>query len=230
MKPTGQVRIVTNILSVSLLLLGLFPTSLAASALTVAWDSNPEADLAGYKIYYGTRSSDYGFVADAGDVTQYTITGLAPETQYYLALTAYDFLGNESDFSAEVSAVTDVGGAPIPISIGGGGGGCFIAQAAYGSYLNPHVKILREFRDELLSSSSLGRKLVQLYHKLGPRIANHIEKNGFSRFLTRQALLPLIGISSLSLKTAVSPALLLLLLCPLFLLATLLRSYCRRTQ
>ena len=99
---------VTLILSVSLLLVALFPAPLAASALTLVWDPNTEDDLAGYNVYYGTRSRDYDFVIDLGNTTHYTVTGLEPETLYYFALTAYDTSWNESDFSAEISAVTDL--------------------------------------------------------------------------------------------------------------------------
>ena len=98
---------VTYIVSASLLLLALFPARLAASALTLAWDPNTENDLAGYNIYYGTGSSDYNFVIDVGNVTDYTVTDLEPETQYYFAMTAYDTSLNESNLSVEVSAVTE---------------------------------------------------------------------------------------------------------------------------
>nr|NIO20976.1 hypothetical protein [Candidatus Aenigmarchaeota archaeon] len=142
---------VVSILSVSLLLLVWFPLPLAASSLTAAWDPNPESDLAGYKVYYGTQSGDYDSVIDVGEVIRYTITGLEPETLYYLALTAYDTSWNESDFSDEVSAITGED-PPPPVVIGSDDGssewGCFIATAAYGSYLNPHVKTLRHFRDQ----------------------------------------------------------------------------------
>jgi hypothetical protein len=196
-----------------------------------------ENDLAGYKVYYGTQSEEYDFVIDVGDVTHYTVTGLEPETLYYLALTAYDTSWNESDFSAEVSAVTGDEPDPAPspnatslIDSDSSGGGCFIATAAYGSYLDPHVKILRDFRDEFLSSTSLGRKCVYLYYQYGPRIADRMGKYGFLRFLTRQALLPLIGLSSLSVKTATSPPFLFLPLC-LFLIFTLvLRPYFRQAR
>ncbi|NIO21888.1 MAG: hypothetical protein GTN76_14445, partial [Candidatus Aenigmarchaeota archaeon] len=161
--------------------------------------------------------------------TQYTVGGLTPETRYYLALTAYDLSGNESDFSAEVSAVTVPGGSPTPISIGGDGGGCFIATAAYGSYLNPYVKILREFRDVFLLSNSLGRKFVHFYYQYSPHMANLIEEYAFSRFLTRQALFPVIGMSSLSLKTTTPQKLFLLPLFLVLIFATALRSYRRQT-
>jgi hypothetical protein len=197
MDVTRNRQTVIYILSASLLLLALFPGRLSASSLTLAWDSNTEPDLAGYKVYYGTQSGDYDVAIDVGDAIQYTVWGLAPETRYYLALTAYDTSWNESDFSWEVSAITGDDPDPTPISDSGGDGGCFIATAAYGSYLNPHVKILRNFRDEFLISNSLGRKLVHLYYQYGPRIGNHIEKYDFLQFLTRQALLPLIGITSL---------------------------------
>ena len=101
-----KIQIITFVLSASFLLLALFPPRLAASALSLTWDPNTEGDLAGYKVYYGVQSRDYDFVIDVGDVTQYTVMGLEPETQYYFALTAYDTSWNESDLSAEVSAVT----------------------------------------------------------------------------------------------------------------------------
>ena len=130
--PPRKRKIVPLILSASLLLFALFPARLAATALTLAWDLNTEADLAGYKVYYGTRSRDYDSIIDVGNVTQDTIKGLAPETRYYLALTAYDFSGNESDLSAEASAVTDAKRSPSTIPDSGDGGGCLIATAAYG--------------------------------------------------------------------------------------------------
>ncbi|MFX0202564.1 MAG: CFI-box-CTERM domain-containing protein [Candidatus Hodarchaeota archaeon] len=189
-----------SILAVSLFLLALFPAHLSASSLTLAWDPNTEPDLAGYKVYYGTRSGDYDDAIDVGDVIQYTVWGLEPETRYYLALTAYDTSWNESDFSWEVSGITG-DDPPPPVQTDSEDGhsewGCFIATAAYGSYLNSHVKNLRDFRDKFLISNSLGRKFVRLYYQYGPRIANHIEKYDFLQLLSRQALLPLIGISSL---------------------------------
>jgi hypothetical protein len=97
---------VTHILSALLLLLALFPVHLSASSLTLAWDPNTELDLAGYKVSYGTRPGDYNFTIDVGNVTQYTVTGLAPGSRYYFVLTAYDTSLNESNFSPEVSAVT----------------------------------------------------------------------------------------------------------------------------
>ena len=81
----------------------------SASALsvdiTIAWDPNSEADLAGYKIYYGTASGVYGTPITIGTQTTYTITGLPPGT-YYVAVTAYNTLGVESGFSNEVSTAS----------------------------------------------------------------------------------------------------------------------------
>jgi hypothetical protein len=231
MDVTRNRQTVTHVLAASLLLLALFPARLSAASLTLAWDPNTEPDLAGYKVYYGTRSDDYDVAIAVGDVIQYTVWGLEPETRYYLALTAYDTSWNESDFSWEVSAITGDDPAPTPISDSGDDGGCFIATAAYGSYLNPHVKILRHFRDEFLTPNSLGRKSVHLYYQYGPRIAKHIEKYGFLQFLSRQALLPLIGMSSLvnkSNKITPFPTLLFPLLCLLVIFTITLRSYHRR--
>jgi len=227
-------QIYSFILSASVVLLALLPARLAATTLTLAWDPNIEGDLAGYIIYYGTRSADYDSNIDVGNVTQHTVRGLEAETRYYFALRAYDFYGNESDFSAEVSAITSDKPAASPTLVigggSGGGGGCFIATAAYGSYLNPHVNTLRDFRDEFLISSSLGGKCVRLYYHYAPVVADYMEKYRSLRFLSRQALLPLIVMSSLTLKAATSSKFLFLPLSLGLILAIALPSYARQSR
>jgi uncharacterized repeat protein (TIGR01451 family) len=73
-----------------------------------------------------------------------------------------------------------------------GGAGCFIATAAYGSYLDPHVRSLRRFRDETLMRSRAGRALVARYHEVSPPIARYIEQHDALRTLTRFALTPVV--------------------------------------
>lgn len=55
------------------------PETQAAVQVTLAWDPNNEPDLAGYKVYYGTSTKDYGVSYDAGNVNSYTISGLQKE-------------------------------------------------------------------------------------------------------------------------------------------------------
>jgi hypothetical protein len=79
---------------------------------------------------------------------------------------------------------------------GGGGGGCFIATAAYGSYLDPHVQALRNFRDKYLTTNSAGRAFVSLYETYSPPVAALIAKHKSLKVATRAVLTPLIyGIS-----------------------------------
>ncbi|MDX1812032.1 MAG: YncE family protein [Gammaproteobacteria bacterium] len=78
---------------------------------------------------------------------------------------------------------------------GGGGYGsyyCFIATAAYGSYLEPHVKTLRKFRDEYLLTNSAGKAFVEFYYEYSPPIANIIAKHESLRFITRVLLTPVV--------------------------------------
>jgi len=73
-----------------------------AADVTLAWDTNAEPDLAGYRLYYGTASGHYQFVIDVGKTTTYTVSGLAIGT-YFFAITAYNRSGLESGYSNEVS-------------------------------------------------------------------------------------------------------------------------------
>ncbi len=77
-------------------------------------------------------------------------------------------------------------------SSGGGGSGCFIATAAFGSYLDPHVMVLRHFRDNVLLQSELGTSFVKFYYIHSPPIADFIAKHDILRLAMRLALTPLI--------------------------------------
>jgi len=74
-------------------------------------------------------------------------------------------------------------------------GGCFIATAAYGSPLHPHLDILRDFRDRYLMPTRFGHKLVELYYKYSPFVANLIAKHKGLKTEVRVSLFPLVAFS-----------------------------------
>lgn len=69
---------------------------------------------------------------------------------------------------------------------------CFIATAAYGSSIHPYVKTLRDFRDKYLMPHKLGRKLVDLYYRYSPFVANIIAKRNALKIAVQIHLLPLV--------------------------------------
>ncbi len=79
---------------------------------------------------------------------------------------------------------------------GGGGdyyyGGCFIATAAYGSSVDPHVKILSDFHDKYFTTSRAGKALTDFYHHYAPPIADFISRHGAARIAVRVALTPAV--------------------------------------
>ena len=117
-----------------------------AETVTLGWDSNDEPDLEGYIVYRNVDSPGppyrYSDELPEEDLPNplnpmVTITGLQENTKYYVALTAYDTEGNESNFSDNIcfqiidsaisvcSAAASSGGS----SSGGGGAACFISIA-----------------------------------------------------------------------------------------------------
>ncbi|MCB0355791.1 MAG: hypothetical protein KDD40_02230, partial [Bdellovibrionales bacterium] len=69
---------------------------------------------------------------------------------------------------------------------------CFIATAAYGSYLNSQVVKLKSFRDNVLKKTLLGRKFVDFYYTYSPRLAFYISQKPNLRKITRWVLTPFI--------------------------------------
>lgn len=65
---------------------------------------------------------------------------------------------------------------------------CYIATAVYGSYDAPEVRVLRRFRDEVLSASVPGRAFVRSYYAVSPPIARRLEHAGRINRLVRRVL------------------------------------------
>ena len=83
-----------------LLALSLQPSAFAAS-ITLAWDPPPTTNqIAGYNLYAGPASRTYTNVQPVGQACTGTLA--VPPGVTYLAVTAVDTSGLESDFSNEV--------------------------------------------------------------------------------------------------------------------------------
>ncbi len=94
-------------------------------------------------------------------------------------------------------------GLPMRHGYNGGTGlrsssGCFIATAAYGSEIDPQVKLLRGFRDDVLRQTRAGSEFFdeywRHYYRVSPEIVRLMEQDGDLREMVRWSLVaPIVG-------------------------------------
>ncbi|MEJ2522592.1 MAG: Calx-beta domain-containing protein [Gammaproteobacteria bacterium] len=69
---------------------------------------------------------------------------------------------------------------------------CFVATAAWGSWMHPHVVSLRDFRDAVLMRSPQGRAFVAFYYRHSPPLAAFIGRHEILRATARTLLAPVV--------------------------------------
>lgn len=173
----------------------------------------------GLSLYYSNTLMDFSeiYIYDGLDKTGSLIaTFNLPRTpdggSFVYAHISFAGEGKSVDFSGTLASFDNITFSPVNTktlrllsasnsndgaSGSSGGGSCFIATAAFGSPMECHVQILRDFRDRYLLSSRLGQIFVNFYYRVSPPIAAIIAQNEVLRLMTRWCLMPLIGIAYL---------------------------------
>lgn len=149
-------------------------------------------------IDVGDDYSDAGATASDdvdGDITDEITVESDVDTSepgtYIVTYTVSDRAGNAAEPVTRTVVVQSESVPPEPPD-DDDGGACFIATAAYGSYLDPHVAVLRAFRDRHLMTSAWGRRFVDFYYAHSPPIAERIADSDALRLAVRAALTPLV--------------------------------------
>ncbi|EKD40066.1 MAG: Ig family protein [uncultured bacterium] len=158
----------------------------AINTSTSTTDTNdtifPESGTFVYDIVRSGQTEDgSGTGSYSSDIQEIT-----PNTVYHLR--AYAVLSDDTViYGNEVTFKTD--------------DACFIATAAFGSFLDNHVAVLREFRDKVLMVDRIGQRFVGTYYSVSPRIAYFLAKSEALRAVVRIILIPVVLLAYFILKT-----------------------------
>jgi len=98
---------VLNILKVVATVVLASQTFSWGASYQLAWNSNPEPDIAYYRLHIGTASGRYLTTVPVGKVTTHVATNLVAGRTYFFALSAVNSANMESDLSAEVSTAVN---------------------------------------------------------------------------------------------------------------------------
>jgi hypothetical protein len=123
--------------------------------------------------------------AGPGQIAKLDLSGLLPETDYWVGVRAHDDCYNESPITITKLTTSDRKVGEVDW--------CFVATAAYGSLMANDVLMLRRTRDVLLRTTVLGELAVATYYTFGPAAAGVIGESDLLRATARAALTPLIA-------------------------------------
>jgi len=76
-----------------------------AGSVTLAWNPVTSPPAMGYKIHYGTAVGNYPSLINVGNVTSYSVAGLADGVTYHFVVTAYATGFSDSAFSNDLGAI-----------------------------------------------------------------------------------------------------------------------------
>lgn len=101
-------RIILFLLLIASPVFAQTPPDLMSKDGGLSWDANTESDLAGYRVYVGSATGQYGPARDVGNVMEISRSALGlADGIYFAVVTAYDQAGNESGLSNEVNFRVD---------------------------------------------------------------------------------------------------------------------------
>ncbi|MGZ8941497.1 MAG: LamG-like jellyroll fold domain-containing protein, partial [Methylobacter sp.] len=85
--------------------------------VNLAWDASSSTNVGGYKISYGQSSGNYSTTIDAGNKTNYVVSGLQESTKYFFAVKAYDSTKTtESVYSNEINVTVPITTDTTPVT------------------------------------------------------------------------------------------------------------------
>jgi hypothetical protein len=161
-------------------------------------DDGLEGTVSGYEVRYsasgeldeenfaeGTLLDFQGPVVAAGEAQDLVLDELLPRTNYSIGIRAYDECSNVGPL--RVFEVTTPRPEPGAVDA------CFVATAAYGTFLANEVTALRSFRDMALRTHVPGELAVEGYYTFGPLLARAIAPSETLRRAARAALAPAIA-------------------------------------
>jgi hypothetical protein len=168
-----------------------------------------------------------GEIKPTGTQLSFRVSGLTNQQTYQFVVLAIDQSGNAIASPVLLGTPTPTEDLYTRYRDAGGtaSGFCFIATAAFGSYEDRYVKVLRDFRDEILLPTESGHDFVDWYYEHSPPWASFIADHYAARVATQLLLWPVIGVAALIVYTTAWQK---LLFCAL-LLALVLRKRLRKS-
>lgn len=94
----------------------------------------------------------------------------------------------QTSLAASLGSRTPPGGSYSSAPNSSAKGGCYIATAVYGSYEAPQVRTLRQFRDQRLQPTRVGRAFIRTYYQFSPTLAKHFTPGSVGHGFARVAL------------------------------------------